>query len=77
LLPPGATLMNRVDAEPITVLGVDEVHERRGVLLSVKRGQKERRLLAEQVWADDERSANAIVLHDYRYWVDGVPHLSD
>ena len=63
-------------AEPVTVLGVDEVHERRGVLLSVKRGQKKRRLLAEQVWADDEHSANAIVLHDYRYWADELHGLT-
>jgi len=63
-------------AEPVTVLGVDEVHERRGVLLSVKRGQKRRRLLAEQVWADDEDSANAIVLHDYRHWVDKLYGLT-
>jgi hypothetical protein len=63
-------------AEPITVPGVDEVHERRGVLLSVKRGQKKRRLLAEQVWADDEHSANAIVLHDYRYWVGALHGLT-
>jgi len=63
-------------AEPVTVLGVDEVDERRGVLLSVKRGQKKRRLLAEQVWADDEHSANAIVLHDYRYWVDELHGLT-
>jgi hypothetical protein len=56
-------------AEPVTVLGVDEVHERRGVLLAVKRGEKQRRLLAEQVWADDKDSANAVILDDYRYWV--------
>ena len=55
-------------AEPVTVLGVNSVDplalacrasERRGVLLSFKRGDKGRRLLAEQVWADDENSANA------------------
>ena len=56
-------------AEPVTVLGVDNVDPRRGVLLSVKRGDKQRRLLAEQAWADDENSANATVLDDYRYWV--------
>ena len=63
-------------AEPVTVLGVDEVHERRGILLSVKRGQKRRRLLAEQVWADEESSANAIVLDDYRHWVDELHGLT-
>jgi len=55
-------------AASVTVLGVDSVaplalasraSERRGVLLSVKRGDKGRRLLAEQVWADDENSADA------------------
>ena len=43
-------------AEPITVLGVDSTDDRRGVLLSVKRGDKRRRLLAEQVWAEDAGS---------------------
>ncbi|MGD9100259.1 MAG: calcium-binding protein, partial [Anaerolineae bacterium] len=38
-------------AEPVTVLDVAAVDERRGVLLNVKRGDKQRRLLAEQVWA--------------------------
>ncbi|MBC8496977.1 MAG: hypothetical protein H8D37_04880 [Chloroflexi bacterium] len=56
-------------AEPITVLGVANVDERRGVLLRVCRGDKERRLLAEQVNASHETSANAIVLNDYRHWV--------
>jgi hypothetical protein len=56
-------------AEPVTVLGVAEVDERRGVLMKVKRGNKERRIVAEQLWADDEESANAIILDDYRYWV--------
>lgn len=63
-------------AEPITVLGVDEVHERQGVLLSVKRGPKRRRLLAEQVWAGEESSANAIVLQDYRHSVDELHGLT-
>jgi hypothetical protein len=56
-------------AEAVTVLGVDSVDERRGILLSVKRGNKQRRLPAEQVWANDEDSANATVLNDYGYWV--------
>lgn len=63
-------------AEPITVLGVADVNERRGVLLHVKRGEKERRLLAEQVWAADEDSANAVILCDYRYWVDELNGLT-
>ncbi len=53
-------------AEAVTALGVDDVDERRGILLSVKRGDKQRRLPAEQVWANDEDSANATVLNDYR-----------
>ena len=63
-------------AEPVTVLGVENVDERRGVLLSVKRGDKPRRLLAEQVWADDRTSANAIVLDDYRHWVEELNGLT-
>lgn len=57
-------------AEPVTVLGLDSVDERRGILLSVKRGNKQRRLLAEQVWANDAGSVNATVPNDYRYWID-------
>jgi hypothetical protein len=63
-------------AEPLTVLGVADVDERRGMLLRVKRGDKERRLPAEQVWADDEGSANAVILSDYRYWVDELNGLT-
>lgn len=63
-------------AEPVTVLDLDSVHERRGVLLSVRRGAKQRRLPAEQVWANDERSANATILDDYRYWVEALNGLT-
>ena len=63
-------------AEPVMVLGVAGVDRRRGVLLSVKRGTKQRRLLAEQVWADDKGSANAVVLNDYRYWVNELNGLT-
>jgi hypothetical protein len=63
-------------AEPVTVLGLDSVDQRRGVLLSVKRGDKQRRLLVEQVWADDEDSANATVLNDYRYWIEELNGLT-
>ena len=38
--------------------------ERRGVSLDVQWGDKKRRVLAEQLWADDEASANAIILND-------------
>jgi hypothetical protein len=65
--------------ESIKVLAVDSVDERRGILLSVERmqhGGKRRRLPAEQVWADDEGSANAIILNDYRYWVNELHGLT-
>ena len=47
----------------------------------MRRGQTQRRLLAEQVWAEDRpsgdrRTANAIVLDDYRYWVEEMNGLS-
>jgi hypothetical protein len=63
-------------AEPVTVLGVDSVDERRGILLQVQRGDKRRRLLAEQVWAEYEGSANATILADYRYWVQELNGLT-
>ena len=63
-------------AEPVTVLGLDGVDERRGILLSVKRGDKQRRLPADQVWANDEKSANAIILGDYRHWVEELYGLT-
>ena len=63
-------------AEPVTVLGVADVDQRRGILLSVKRCARQRRLLAEQVWADDKGSANAIVLNDYRHWVNELNGLT-
>ena len=63
-------------AEPVMVLGIAEVDERRGVLLKVKRGNKERRIAAEQIWADDEESAHAIILDDYRYWVSELNGLT-
>jgi len=58
------------------VLGVAETDERRGVLLKVKRGSKERRSVAEQIWANDKNSVNAIILDDYRYWVNGLNGLT-
>jgi hypothetical protein len=57
-------------AEPITVRGLADVDARRGILLSIRRrGGNERRMLAEQVWADESAGPNGIVLADYRYWV--------
>ncbi len=57
-------------AEDVTVLGVNDLDDRRGILLNIKRGERSRRVVAEQVWAKDEKSVNAIVLNDYRYWLD-------
>ena len=65
--------------EPVTALGVDSVDERRGILLRVKRlqhGGKERRLLAEQVSAEDKDSTNAVILDDYRYWIEDLNGLT-
>jgi hypothetical protein len=57
-------------AEAVTVLKMADVDVRRGVLLAVQRaGGKQRRVLADQLWAKDKKSANAIVLNDYRHWV--------
>jgi hypothetical protein len=66
-------------AEPVSVLGVDSVDERRGILLSVERLQhcgKRRRVLAEQVWAGEGGSASAVILKDYRHWVDELNGLT-
>lgn len=59
-------------AEPITVLGVAAIDDRRGILLTIRRqrNRKERRVLAEQVWGSDPAGRNAIVLDDYRRWVE-------
>ena len=56
---------------PITVVGVADLDDRRGILLRVRqRGGKERQVLAEQAWANEMASPTAIVLDDYRFWVD-------
>jgi Calcium binding len=50
---------------PITVLEVADLDDRRGIVLRVRRrGGKERQVLAEQVWANEAASPNAIVLND-------------
>src|SRR5688572_6892218 len=54
----------------VTVLNVQSVSDRRGILLTVQRRDKQRRVVAEQLWADEADSTNATVLDDYRYWVD-------
>lgn len=53
----------------VKVLGVDSVSDRRGILLKAELAGKPRRIVAEQVWAKDEKSSNATILDDYRYWV--------
>ena len=63
-------------AEAVTVLNLDSVDERRGILLQVERGNKQRRVLAEQLWANDEGSTNATILNDYRYWVNELNGLT-
>ena len=58
-------------AEAVTVLGLARVDDRRGVLLAVRRaGKRDRRVLAERLWATDSGGANATILDDYRHWVD-------
>ena len=39
-------------------------------------GGKERRLLAEQVSAEDKDSTNAVILDDYRYWIEELNGLT-
>jgi hypothetical protein len=56
-------------SEPVVVLGVYGSDTRRGVLLSVKRGDRRRRIPANEIWVEDD-SVNAIVLDDYRVWED-------
>lgn len=54
----------------VMVLGIAAVDDRRGILLKVRRrGGSERRMLTEQLWANDPASTNATVLNDYRAWV--------
>jgi hypothetical protein len=58
-------------SEQVTVEAVADLDERRGVLLQVRRrGGKTRRAVAEQIWANATIGPNAIVLDDYRYWVE-------
>ena len=75
LRPPFAAVWRDLDEpgheEAVTVVGLDRVDDRRGVLLKVRRrGKRARNVLAEQLWATDPRSANATVLDDYRDWVE-------
>lgn len=63
--------------EAVTVTGVADTDERRGVLLGMQRTNgKARRAPAEQVWANAAQSANGVVLEDYRYWVNELNGLT-
>jgi hypothetical protein len=54
------------------VLEVTDVDDRRGILLTVRwQDGTERRVVAEQIWADHAASVNATILDDYHAWVDG------
>jgi hypothetical protein len=56
--------------EPVTVLGVGDTDDREGVRLRVRHSDgDEYHVLADQLWAEDTGSANAIVLDDYRAYV--------
>lgn len=75
LQPPFAASWRDLDepghVEAVTVLDVADVDERRGILLQVRRrGGKVRHVLAQQLWATEPASANAIVLDDYRVWLE-------
>jgi len=64
---PGAS-----QAEPVTALGVADTDEREGVRLRVRKSDGDiYEVLADQIWADEAGSANAIVLDDYRAYVAG------
>jgi len=73
-LPFAATWRDRDEpgfSEPVVVGAVADLDERRGILLQVRRrGGKARRVLAEQIWANETAGPNAIVLDDYRFWVE-------
>src|SRR5262245_59466363 len=57
-------------AESVTVLGLADTDDREGVRLRVRGSDgDEYEVLADQLWADDAASANAIVLDDYRAYV--------
>ncbi len=59
-------------AERVTILGVADTDEREGVRLRVRGVDgDEYEVLADQLWAEDAATANAIVLDDYRAYVAG------
>jgi hypothetical protein len=57
-------------AELVMVLGVANTDEREGVRLRVRQTDgDENEVLADQLWAEDTGSGNAVVLDDYRAYV--------
>ena len=61
---------NTRQAQSVVVLGVADTDEREGVRLRVRHSDgDEYGVLADQLWAEDTTSANAIVLDDYRAYV--------
>jgi hypothetical protein len=57
-------------AAAVTVLGVAGTDEREGVRLRVRHSDGDKyEVPADQLWADDADSANAIVLEDYHAYV--------
>jgi len=56
--------------ESVSVLGVADTDDHEGVRLRVRHSDgDEYEVLADQLWAEDAGSANAIVLDDYRVYV--------
>jgi hypothetical protein len=59
-------------AERVSILGVAEMNDYEGVRLRVRHSDgDEYAVFADQLWAEDAASANAIVLDDYRAYVAG------
>ena len=57
-------------AQSVIVLGAADTDEREGVRLRVRHQDgDEHGVLADQLWAEDTTSANAIVLDDYRAYI--------
>jgi hypothetical protein len=59
-------------AERVTVLGVADADDIEGVRLRVHHNDgSEYDVRADQIWADESGSANAVVLDDYRAYIEG------
>ncbi len=64
--------LGTAQAEQVTVLGVAGTDEHEGVRLRVHGSDGDTYAVrADQIWADEAGSANAIVLDDYRAYVEG------